>query len=194
MDYKIVDKGGKEVPKGEAKQALLLFGRGMERLIEALEGAHPYEISTVLAEIASIGRSGEEGGLYHVSQRDGQRWVGYVEDVRSDFKVEFEIAQRQGRDGVAYWEATLKLPFEWSSAIPYVAALFRRLDDEVAGLKMKVEELKDLVGEAETALRRLAKLDLRTLARASSTLRRLAHLSRIVAELEELEEEEGEEW
>ena len=192
MDYRVVDKGGKEVPKGEAKQALSLL-RAAARLIETLESAHPYDISTVLAEIASIGRSGD--GPYHVSQRfDGQRWVGYVEDVRSDFKVEFEIAQRQGRDGVAYWEATLKLPFEWSGAIPYVAALFRQLDDEVAGLKMKVEELKDLVGEAETALRRLAKLDLRTLAHASRTLRRLAHLSRIIAELEELEEEEEEEW
>ena len=192
MDYRVVDASGREVPKGAAKQALLLFGRGMERLIDALESAHPYEISTVLAEVASIGRPGEDG-LYHVSQRfDGQKWAGYVEDVRSDFRVEFEISQRQGRDGVAYWEATLKLPFEWSSAIPYVAALFRRLDDEVADLKMKVEELKNLVGEAEGTLKRLARLDLRTLALASKTLRRLAHLSRIIAELEELEEEEEE--
>jgi len=192
MDVKYLDKSGREVPKGEAKQVLPLFGRGVERLIRALESAHPYEISTVLAEIASIGGPGEDG-IYRVSQRfDGQRWLGFVEDVGSEFRVEFEIAQKQGRDGVAYWEATLKLPFEWSGAIPYVAALFKRLDDEVARLKEKVEELSDTVARAEGALKRLAKLDLRTLVCASKTLRRLAHLSKIIAELEELEEEEEE--
>ena len=191
MDYRIVDSTGREVPKREGKQAVLLLGSGMEKLIDALESAHPYEISTVLGEIASIGRSGD--GLYHVSQRfDGQRWLGFVEDIESEFRVEFEIAPKLGKDGVAYWEATLKLPFEWSGAIPYVAALFKRLDDEVARLKEKVEELSDTVARAEGALKRLAKLDLRTLVCASKTLRRLAHLSKIIAELEELEEEEEE--
>jgi hypothetical protein len=196
VNYRVVDASGKEVPRSAAKQALALMGRGFERLVEALEEAHPHEISTALAEIASIGKSGEEGRLYHVSQRfDGQRWAGYVEDVRSDFKVEFEIAPRRGEEGVAGWEAAVKLPFEWSGAIPFAVALFVRLDDEVSGLRMKVDELRELVREAEGSLKRLAGLDLRTLAGASRALKRLAHLSRIIRELEEeLEEDEEEEW
>jgi len=187
MDVKYLDKSGREVPRGEAKQVLSLFP-GAAKLVEALEEAHPYEISAALAGIAEIGRL--RGETYHVSQRfDGERWLGYVEDVRSDFKVEFEITQKRGEDGVARWEAAVKLPFEWSGAVAFAAALFRRLDDEVAGLKMRVEELRDTVAEAEDTLKRLARLDLRTLAYASRTLRRLAHLSKIIAELEEEEEE-----
>jgi hypothetical protein len=193
MDYRVVDSAGREVPKGEAKQALLLLGRGMEKLIDALESAHPYEISTVLSEIASIGRPGE--GLYHVSQRfDGQRWFGFIEDIQSEFRVEFEIVQKQGREGVAYWEATLKLPFEWSSTVVYVAALFRRLDDEVAALKMRVEELKDTVEKAEETLRRVSGLSPKSLARLRRFICLLSRLSRAVEELEEEEEEEEEEW
>ena len=192
MDVKYLDKSGREVPKGEAKQVLPLFGRGVERLIRALESAHPYEISTVLAEIASIGGPGEDG-IYRVSQRfDGQRWLGFVEDVGSEFRVEFEIAQKQGRDGVAYWEATLKLPFEWSGAIPCVVALFKRLDGEVARLKEKVEVLKDTVEEAEETIRRLSGLSPKSLTKLRRFVALLSRLSRAVEELEEEELEEEE--
>jgi hypothetical protein len=191
MDYRIVDSTGREVPKREGKQAVLLLGSGMEKLIDALESAHPYEISTVLGEIASIGRSGD--GLYHVSQRfDGQRWSGYIEDIESEFRVEFEIAQKLGKDGVAYWEATLKLPFEWSGAIPCVVALFKRLDGEVARLKEKVEVLKDTVEEAEETIRRLSGLSPKSLAKLRRFDALLSRLSRAVEELEEEELEEEE--
>jgi len=191
MDYRIVDSTGREVPKREGKQAVLLLGSGMEKLIDALESAHPYEISTVLGEIASIGRSGD--GLYHVSQRfDGQRWLGFVEDIESEFRVEFEIAPKLGKDGVAYWEATLKLPFEWSGAIPCVVALFKRLDGEVARLKEKVEVLKDTVEEAEETIRRLSGLSPKSLTKLRRFVALLSRLSRAVEELEEEELEEEE--
>jgi chromosome segregation ATPase len=101
--------------------------------------------------------------------------------------------QRQGRDGFPYWEATFKLPFEWSPALMLVGAVFRRLSEEVTDLSMKVEELKGLYADVEETLEKLTGLAPRSLRRLKKVVAQLSRLAKALEEIEEEEEEEEEE-
>jgi hypothetical protein len=192
VDYRFVDKEGREVPKPEGKKILALLG--LDDLVDTVQGAHSAGISVVLGEIASLGRRVDRP--LHVSYRfdkDSGKWFASVEDIRVDFKLEAEFEQRQGRDGLPYWEATFKLPFEWSTALTLVNAVFARLSEKVAGLEMKVEELNGLYGDTEETLKRLTSLSPKSLRRLRKLVCQLSRLAKALEEIEEEEEEEEEE-
>jgi hypothetical protein len=196
MDYRFVDAGGKEISKSEGKKILALLG--FDDVVEVVQGAHSMEIAAVLGEIASLSRRTDR--LLHVSyrfDRESGNWFASVEDVRADFKIEMFFEQRQSRDGLPYWEATFKLPFEWHPALMLVNAAFARLNEKVGDLgdlMMEVEQLKGLYRDVEETLEKLTGSSPKGLRRLRDLVNQLSRLAKALEEIEEEEEEEEEEW
>ena len=192
MDYKIVDAAGKEVPRSEGKKILALLG--FDDVVETVQGAHSMEISAVLGEIASLSRRADR--LFHTSyrfDRESGNWFASVEDIRADFKIEMVFEQHQSRDGLPYWEATFKLPFEWHPALMLVNAAFSRLNEKVGDLTVEVEELKGLYRDVDETLEKLTGSSPKGLRRLRKLVGQLSRLAKALEEVEEEEEEEEEE-
>jgi len=192
VDYRFVDASGKEIPKLEGKKILALLG--LDDVVDAVQSAHSAEISVVLGEVAALSRRSDRP--LHVSYRfdkDSGKWFASVEDIRTDFKLEAEFEQHRSRDGFSYWEATFKLPFEWSTSLTLVSAVFARLNEKVADLEMKVDELKGLYGDTGETLKRLSSLSPKSLRRLKRVVTQLSRLAKALEEIEEEEEEEEEE-
>jgi len=192
MDYKIVDAAGKEVPRSEGNKILALLG--FDDVVETVQGAHSMEISAVLGEIASLSRRADR--LFHTSyrfDRESGNWFASVEDIRADFKIEMVFEQHQSRDGLPYWEATFKLPFEWHPALMLVNAAFSRLNEKVGDLTVEVEELKGLYRDVDETLEKLTGSSPKGLRRLRKLVGQLSRLAKALEEVEEEEEEEEEE-
>ena len=192
MDYRVVDAAGREISKSEGKKILALLG--FDNVVETVQGAHSMEIAAVLGEIASLSRRTDR--LLHVSyrfDRESGNWFASVEDVRTDFKLEMFFEQHQSRDGLPYWEATFKLPFEWSSALMLVDAAFARLNEKVGELAAEVARLQALYKDVEETLEKLTGSSPKGLRRLRNLVRELSLLAKALEEVEEEEEEEEEE-
>lgn len=192
MDCRFVDVSGKEIPRLEGKKILTLVG--LDDVVDTVQSTHATGISTVLGELAALSRRTDRP--LHVSYRfdkESGKWFASVEDIRTDFKIEMEFEEKRSRDGLTYWEATFKLPFEWSTSLILVSAVFARLNEKVVNLEMKVDELKGLYGDTEETLKRLSSLSPKSLRRLKRVVTQLSRLAKALEEIEEEEEEEEEE-